>query len=119
MTELAREKGTSPVGEGKYFPWHAMTALNVSAHLTSPADGLTIDEARQRLEHYGPNSLPPPPQRSVFRRFLAQFENFLLQILLGAAIIMAAIGHYTDASVILVVVLVNAVMGFVQEGKAE
>jgi magnesium-transporting ATPase (P-type) len=76
-------------------------------------------EAARRLELYGSNSLPPPPVRSALRRFLSQFENFLLQILLGAVVIMAAIGHYTDAGVILAVVLVNALMGFVQEGKAE
>jgi magnesium-transporting ATPase (P-type) len=53
------------------------------------------------------------------RRFLAQFDNFLLQVLLGACAIMAAIGQYADAGVVLAVVVVNAFMGFVQEGKAE
>jgi magnesium-transporting ATPase (P-type) len=92
---------------------------HVSAILETPPGGLAVEEAGHRLERHGPNSLPPPPRRSALRRFLAQFENFLLQILLGAVVILMAIGHYTDAAVILAVVVVNALMGFVQEGKAE
>lgn len=99
--------------------WHAIHHAQVSAMLSTPVDGLTADEAARRLEQYGSNILPPPPRRSALRRFLAQFDNFLLQVLLGAVVIMAAIGHYTDASVVLAVVFVNALMGFVQEGKAE
>ncbi len=99
--------------------WHAMHHSQVSAMLGTPVDGLTGDEAVRRLEQYGSNSLPPPPQRSALGRLLAQFENFLLQILLVAVVIMAAIGHYTDAGVVLAVVLVNALMGFAQEGRAE
>lgn len=99
--------------------WHAMPHENVAGILNAPVDGLTGEEAARRLERYGANSLPPPPRRSALRRLLAQFENFLLQVLLGAVVIMAAIGHYTDAGVVLAVVIVNALMGFAQEGKAE
>ena len=99
--------------------WHAMPRAQVSSILASPSDGLSPDEASRRLAESGRNSLPPPPQKSSMRRFLAQFDNFLLQVLLGACAIMAAIGHYADAGVVLAVVVVNALMGFVQEGKAE
>ena len=118
MTELRQDERPHLVVPPSR-PWHAATPEQVSAILGTPPDGLTGEEARRRLKRYGPNSLPPPPHRSALRRFLAQFENFLLQILLGAVVILAAIGHYTDAGVILVVVLVNALMGFIQEGKAE
>lgn len=100
-------------------PWHAMAHVQVATFLDTPADGLTANEASRRLEQFGPNALPPPPKHSPLRRFLRQFDNFLLQVLLGAVAIMAAIGHHTDAAVILAVVLVNALMGFIQEGKAE
>jgi magnesium-transporting ATPase (P-type) len=99
--------------------WHAIAPSAAMQQLGAGDEGLTGEEAALRLERFGPNSLPPPPQRSAVRRFLAQFENFLLQILLGAAAILAVIGHYTDAGVILAVVVVNALMGFIQEGKAE
>ena len=99
--------------------WHALPYEQVKDILGAPHEGLTAEEAARRLQQFGPNCLPPPPQRSRLGRFLAQFENFLLQILLGAVVIMVAIGHYTDAGVVLAVVLVNALMGFVQEGKAE
>lgn len=99
--------------------WHATAPGAAMQQLGAGDEGLTGEEAALRLERFGPNSLPPPPQRSAVRRFLAQFENFLLQILLGAAAILAVIGHYTDAGVILAVVVVNALMGFIQEGKAE
>ncbi|MGA7115592.1 MAG: HAD-IC family P-type ATPase, partial [Hyphomicrobium sp.] len=99
--------------------WHAMPRAQVSSILATPSDGLSPDEASRRLAESGRNSLPPPPQKSSMRRFLAQFDNFLLQVLIGACAIMAAIGHYADAGVVLAVVLVNALMGFVQEGKAE
>ena len=99
--------------------WHAMDVAAVVDTLGAGAEGLSGDEAARRLERDGANRLPPPVPRSVLRRFLAQFENFLLQVLLGAAVIMAAIGHATDAAVILAVVVVNALMGFIQEGKAE
>lgn len=100
-------------------PWHAMPHMEVASLLDTPADGLTDAEASRRLEQFGPNALPPPPKQSPLRRFLRQFDNFLLQVLLGAVAIMAVIGHHTDAAVIFAVVLVNALMGFVQEGKAE
>jgi len=100
-------------------PWHAASHDDVAKVLKTQPGGLTEVEARDRLEHYGRNSLPPAAPRSAVRRFLAQFDNLLLQVLLVTVAITAAIGHYTDAGVILAVVLINALMGFVQEGKAE
>lgn len=118
MSEMGSETADNPITSVRPV-WHAMDTSDLIGRLATSEEGLSGAEAARRLERWGPNSLPPPPQRSVLRRFLAQFENFLLQVLLGAAVIMVAIGHTTDAGVILAVVVVNALMGFIQEGKAE
>ncbi len=87
----------------------------VDGHLT----GLSASEAAQRLDRYGPNRLPEPSRRSPILRFLAHFHNVLIYVLLGAAAITAALGHLVDTGVILAVVIANAVIGFIQEGRAE
>lgn len=81
--------------------------------------GLTLREARARLAAYGPNRLPAAKARGALARFLAQFNNLLIYVLLGAAALTAALGHWVDSQVILAVAIVNATIGFVQEGKAE
>ncbi|MDQ0347106.1 magnesium-transporting ATPase (P-type) [Ancylobacter vacuolatus] len=81
--------------------------------------GLTPEEAQARLATHGPNALPEPPGRSPLLRFLAQFNNALIYFLLAGAAAALALGHYVDAGVIVAVVLVNALVGFIQEGKAE
>ncbi len=87
--------------------------------LDSSINGLAQDEAARRLEQYGPNSLKPPPGQSPWLRFLAQFHNVLIYILLAAGLITALLGHWVDSGVIFGVVLINALIGFLQEGKAE
>jgi magnesium-transporting ATPase (P-type) len=99
--------------------WHALSAAEALRRLDSQAEGLTPDEARARLARFGPNSLPPPRSRSVLMRFVAQFHNVLIYVLLAAAVVTAALGHWLDAGVIMGVVLVNALIGFIQEGRAE
>ena len=83
------------------------------------AGGLTIREAQQRLTAYGLNRLPSPRPRSAMARFLAQFNNVLLYVLIGAAVVTALLGHWVDTGVIAGVVIINAIFGFIQEGKAE
>lgn len=76
--------------------------------------------ARMVLLHsHGPNRLPEPPRRRALTRLLLQFHNILIYVLLGSAVITAAMSHLIDTLVILAVVIVNAVIGFIQEGKAE
>lgn len=99
--------------------WHAMAADEVVAALGGGPDGLSSEEAARRLKASGPNRLPQVRQQGPVRRFLSQFQNLLIYVLLGAAALAAAIGHVTDALVILAVVLVNAAVGFMQEGRAE
>ncbi len=81
--------------------------------------GLTGEEAQERLEKYGENKLKEKPKKSIVALFLAQLNNMLIYVLLGAAAITLAIGEYVDSIIILAVVVLNAVIGVVQEYKAE
>lgn len=99
--------------------FHTLRTPDVLKALESGSEGLGNQAARARLEKYGPDRLPLAAGRSVFMRFLMQFHNILIYVLLGAAVITVALDHWVDSAVILAVVFVNAVIGFVQEGKAE
>jgi magnesium-transporting ATPase (P-type) len=99
--------------------WHARPAHEVLAALESGPRGLSAAEAAARLAAHGPNALPESSGRHPLARFLAQFHNGLIYFLLAAAAAAALLGHFVDATVIVAVVVVNAVVGFVQEGKAE
>lgn len=83
-----------------------------------PSQGLSSEEAQRRLERYGPNKLREKPKKSVFALFLAQLKDMLIYVLLGATVITFAIGEYVDAIIILLVVILNAIIGVVQEYKA-
>jgi len=81
--------------------------------------GLSEKEAKQRLQEYGPNELPKGQTRSWWKRLLLQFHNVLIYVLMAAAIITALMDHWIDTLVIVAVILINALIGFIQEGKAE
>ena len=98
---------------------HSRPAADCLAALHSTVDGLTTSEAARRLAEHGPNRLPEVGGRGPVLRFLVQFHNVLIYVLIGAAVVTAALQHWIDTGVILAVVLANAVIGFVQEGKAE
>jgi magnesium-transporting ATPase (P-type) len=100
-------------------PWHALTADEVRARLHTTEQGQDDDEAGERLRRHGPNRLPPPKRRGPLLRLLMQFHNILLYVMLGAAVITALIEHWVDTGVLLGAVLINAIIGFIQEGKAE
>lgn len=85
----------------------------------SSADGIETAEAKLRLDRHGPNRLPEAPRAGPVQRLLRQFHNLLIYVLIGAALLTALLGHWVDTVVILAVVIVNAVIGFVQEGRAE
>ena len=100
-------------------PWHAETAAAALERCRSSADGLTSEEAANRLESNGPNRLPAGKPRSLLARLFAQFNNLLIYVLLASAAITILLRHVLDAVVILAVVLINAAIGFIQEGRAE
>jgi magnesium-transporting ATPase (P-type) len=112
---------SSPLSEASPdAPWHALDADDAVARLETHArQGLSDDEAKRRLERYGPNRLPEEARESAFIRFIKQFHNVLIYVLLFAAVLTAILGEWIDTGVIIAVVVVNAVIGFVQEGKAE
>jgi len=116
--ETDRGRRSGPAG-GARTDWAAMAVDDVIAELATSTDGLAVDEAGRRLEKYGRNRLAATVKRGPLKRFLAQFDNLLIYVLLAAALLAAVIGHAVDALVILAVVLVNTAIGFVQEGKAE
>ncbi|MDO8437318.1 MAG: cation-transporting P-type ATPase [Nitrosomonadaceae bacterium] len=99
--------------------WHNICIDSVLEKLGTTSAGLTRHEAEARLKTHGPNRLPEPPKRSTVIRFLLQFHNILIYVLLGSAVITAVLDHWIDTFVILAVVLANAIIGFIQEGKAE
>ncbi len=99
--------------------WHTLTDTQVGQTLQTSAAGLSAAEASRRLDEYGPNRLAPPKRRGPLMRLLLQFHNILLYIILGSSIVSAILGHWVDAAVLLVAVVINAVIGFIQEGKAE
>ncbi|MGD9922829.1 MAG: HAD-IC family P-type ATPase [Pseudorhodoplanes sp.] len=106
-------------GAGGPFAWHAATVEDCLHRLDTQSDGLSSDEAARRLAKFGPNRLPTSRPRSALTRFAAQFHNLLIYVLLVAGIMAALLGHWVDAAVIFAVVLLNAAIGFVQEGRAE
>jgi magnesium-transporting ATPase (P-type) len=108
-----------PLNRMPQAAWHALSVDAVLEDVSSSAGGLTADEIAQRLLHYGPNRLPTPPKPSPLKQFFNQFNNVLIYVLLCAAVVTALLADWIDAVVIMGVVLINAVIGFVQEGKAE
>jgi len=98
---------------------HTQGANVVLAALATSEQGLDPQEAAARLEKFGPNAPPAAPKRSLVMRFLGHFHHILIYVLLGAALVTFLLDHPIDTGVILAVVLANAVIGFLQEGRAE
>src|SRR3989344_7797775 len=99
--------------------WHAQPGQQSLQHLNSSAQGLDSSDAAQRLSEHGPNLLPQPQANGPFKRFVLQFHNLLIYVLLGACKLTLLLGEWLDSAVIFAVVLINALVGFVQEGKAQ
>jgi len=98
---------------------HALPAEDVLNKLGGQRDGLTAAEAADRLKVVGPNQLPAPPKEGLLKRFFKHFNDILIYILLFAGVAKAFLGHWVDAGVIVAVAVINAIVGFIQEGKAE
>ncbi|MBE0514752.1 cation-transporting P-type ATPase [Sulfurimonas sp.] len=99
--------------------WHSLEKEEVLKILDSSQDGLSSAEVEARLKKYGPNKLQEEKKKSPIIRFLMQFNNLLIYVLLSAAVVTALLDHMIDTVVILGVVLINAIIGFIQENRAQ
>lgn len=99
--------------------FHTLSIQDCYRKINSDRHGLDDQESILRLEKYGQNCLRPPKKKSPLKRFLSQFNNALIYALLVSACITLFLKHYTDSSVIILVVVINAIIGYIQEGKAE
>lgn len=115
MQQKARPQHTS----SEEIHWHALSADETLARQQSRHEGLAFEESSTRLRRYGKNRLPEARPRPRWLSFLLQFHNPLIYVLLAAGIVTLLLGDYIDAGVIFGVVLINALIGFIQEGKAE
>ncbi|MCK9541296.1 MAG: HAD-IC family P-type ATPase [Novosphingobium sp.] len=99
--------------------WHALSGSETARALGVGSTGLSRQDVERQAARFGPNALPGSARRNAFLRFLTQFHNTLIYVLLAGAFAAALLDHMIDAAVIVAVVIVNAVIGHIQEGKAE
>jgi P-type Ca2+ transporter type 2C len=117
LPDSGSEGGQAPAPSAS---WHCLAPEQVLAQLEVDAEqGLSPAEAARRLQRYGPNKLAEQPPTSALKLLVEQVKSFLILLLFGAALLAAAIGHYRDAVVIMVVTAINSVLGFYQEYRAE
>lgn len=100
--------------------WHTLTFESLERELDSDInDGLTEREAEHRLSTVGPNELPEAPPPSPLKILLAQFSSLIVWVLIGAALVSGLLQEWIDAAAIVAIVVLNAILGFVQEFRAE
>ena len=98
---------------------HALKTEDVFELYATSEHGLSGAQARHHQQTFGENKLPMAPPKPAWQRFLSQLNSVFLYVLMGSALVSALLQHYVDSGVIITVVIVNAIMGFIQEGKAE
>jgi len=117
---IHKPEGKADMTKGNiYINWHQLAPKEVAEKLQSSDTGLASEEARRRLEQYGPNELIEKKHKSLWMMFLDQFKDFMILVLIAAAVVAGVIGEPSDTIAIAVIVLLNAVLGFVQEYRAE
>lgn len=99
--------------------WYQISGNDAMSRLETREAGLSQQVAAERLKEFGPNALPEKQTKSALMRFLAHFNDVLIYILLAAAVVTGAMGHWVDTLVILGVAVINAMIGFLQENSAE
>ncbi|MFN0175967.1 MAG: cation-translocating P-type ATPase [Saprospiraceae bacterium] len=98
--------------------WHLIDSEEVIKKIDSHPDGLSTSQAEERLKAHGPNELLEKKKKPLWLLFLLQFKDVMILILIAAAVVSGLVGDLTDTIVILIIVLLNAVIGFVQEYRA-
>jgi len=115
---MSTRSNTNPLDDKA--AWHALSQVEVVKRLaTNSENGLDLSDASARLQQYGPNRLPEGRKQGPFTRFFAQFNNILVYVLLAAWFTKLMLSLWIDAGIIFAVVVLNALLGFIQEGKAE
>ncbi|HJR80284.1 MAG TPA: cation-translocating P-type ATPase [Anaerolineales bacterium] len=99
--------------------WHTLSQEEVLSHFKVQDNGLSTEEVKTRLEHYGPNQLQEAPRPTFLQMLWEQLNNFVVILLIIASIISALLGDYIEAAAIMAIVVLNAVLGIVQERRAE
>ncbi len=110
----SKEPQTQPT-----IPWHTLDIEQVFDQLNTHPGGLTNNEAVERLDQYGSNELKEKPRPTFFQLVLAQLNNFIVILLIVASVISAFLGDWIEAGVIMLIVILNAMLGVVQESRAE
>ena len=106
-------------GSDVKIAWHTLSPEDVSSKLMTPETGLTSEEVQRRLQQYGRNELREKPGLTFFQLVIAQLNNFIVILLIAASIISALLGDWLEAGVIMLIVVLNAILGVVQESRAE
>src|SRR5665648_341791 len=104
--------------QSKEENWHALTPQEVLEHLKVQDSGLTNADVAHRLKHYGPNQLVEGKRTTFLEMLWSQFNNFIVILLIIASLVSGLLGEWVDASVIMTIVLLNAILGIVQERSA-
>ncbi|MGB9803021.1 calcium-transporting P-type ATPase, PMR1-type [Desulfofundulus sp.] len=100
--------------------WYSLTGEEVAAVFQSdPHKGLDEREVRERVARFGPNELAKAPRVPLWRKFMEQFKDFMVLILLAATVISGFLGEFVDAATIMIIVIINAILGCIQEYRAE
>ncbi len=105
--------------ETKEHEWYALKAEEVLKHLEVRNEGLSSAEVEKRLAHYGPNQLKEAPRPGFLALLWGQLNNFVVILLIVASVISALLGDYVEAAAIMAIVVLNSVLGIVQEQRAE
>ncbi|HSL43158.1 MAG TPA: cation-translocating P-type ATPase [Anaerolineales bacterium] len=119
MTLENNDKAATPSVAEHENEWHALEAKKVLEHLKVQENGLSSEEAKKRLHYYGPNQLKEAPRPSFLQTLWEQLNNFVVILLIIASVISALLGDYVEAAAIMAIVVLNAVLGIIQERRAE
>jgi Ca2+-transporting ATPase len=117
--QIAKQDDTLGREQAKDKAWHALTAEDVLRHLEVREEGLSAEQAARRLAQYGQNQLLEAPRPTFWHMLWEQLNNFVVILLIVASIVSALLGDYVEAAAIMAIVVLNAVLGIVQEQRAE
>ena len=120
LEKKGKPQSSQPASEvAGYHEWHALETRDVLDHLKVHENGLTTEEANRRVEQFGLNQLKEAPRPTFWQTLWEQLNNFVVILLIIASVISALLGDYVEAAAIMAIVVLNAILGIVQERRAE